>query len=176
MAVGNKKDGGLSTVQSYWNAVYRGLVPGGLNQVPPEYNDIGPDPEPIDYPEDPYVEPDNEVAIQQSITPLPIVLVSDLSHTTIRVEKFIITTTANVSSVGTTIILPRNPYRTQTILQNMGPGIVTIGHNESVGVSGFQIPMGQLIVLGTTREIWAIALTTGISQVSVIQEYDKDVS
>lgn len=174
MAVGNKKTGGLSSVVDYWNAAYRGLVPGGINQVPPEISDIGPDPEPIDMPEDPYVLPDPEVKLEQDAVPVPVVLFDDISHTRKRVEKYNLMLTANVDNVSTRILIPRDPYRTQVILQTT-TNAIWLGHNESVGTTGFLLPVGQVIVLGTTREVWAIA-QTGAAQVSVLMEYDKDTA
>ena len=181
MAVADKKTGGLSSVLDYWNAAYRGFVPGGINQVPPEVTDIGPDPEPIDMPEDPYVLPDPEVQLEQGIVPVPVVLMDDLSHTRKRVEKYNLMLTANVTGPSSRILIPRDPYRTQVILQTTGAAVY-LGHNESVGSSGFLLPVSQVIVLGTTREVWAIVQTatpptgTEAAQVSVLMEYDKDTA
>jgi hypothetical protein len=174
MAVADKKTGGLSTVLEYWNAAYRGFVPGGINQVPPEISDIGPDPETIDTPDDPFILPDPEVKLTQNIAPMPVVIMDDISHTRKRVEKYNLMLTANVDPTSTRILIPRDPYRTQVILQTTG-NAVWLGHNESVGTSGFLLPVSQVIVLGTTREVWAIA-QTGSAQVSVLMEYDKDTA
>jgi hypothetical protein len=178
MAVANRKTNTLSSVVDYWNAAYRGLVPGGINQVPPEYTDTGPDPEPIDQPDDPYVNPDPLIEVQQNIVPIPVVITDDISHTRIRVAKEILTYTQQILSSSSYRLVTRVPYTTQIILQNLGPGIVYLGHNESVGTSGFQLPVGQLIVLGTTRDVWAIQQTgqSGYAQVCVIHEYDKDTT
>lgn len=177
MAVSSKKTGKM-TAQDYWNAAWRGLSPGGLQQNPPEYTDIGPDPETVDMPDDPYVLPDNPVELQTAAVPIPVVLVDDLSHTVKRVEKYNICLTANVDANTSRILIPRDPFRTQVIVQNLGPGIVYLGHNESVGSSGFSLPLNQLIVLGTTREVWAIqqSAQASIAQVSVLMEYDKDTA
>lgn len=188
MAVGNKKTGTLSTVADYWNAAYRGLLPGGLNQVPPEYSDIGPDPEPIDQPDDPYVLPDPEVAIEENVVPVPVVITADVSHTRKRVEKYVTTMSANVVGPSPRILIPRDPFRTQVIIQAVAAGGLSggagvyLGHNESVGTTGFLLPVGQVIVLGTTREVWAIvqsaipATGTESALVSVLMEYDKDTA
>lgn len=181
MAVANKKTGALSSVVDYWNAAYRGFVPGGLNQVPPEYTDIGPDPETVDMPDDPYVEPDPPVELQTAAVPIPVVLMDDLSHTRKRVEIYPVTLTANVDT-NARILIPRDPFRTQCILQNISAtvtsGIVYLGHNESVGVTGFQLAPGQLIVLSSTRELWAVqqAGQSAIAQVSVIMESARDTA
>lgn len=176
-------NGMLGTVQSYWNAAYRGLVPGGLNEDSPVADDIGPDPEPFDQAlqdESDYVEPDSPVKVAQPIAPVPVVLVDDLSHTVKRVEKYIITNTVNIPIVGSTLLLPRDPYRTQAIINNNStPGTaVIIGHNDSVGQSGFSLPPLSIVVLGTTRDLWvcqpAGQTTPAIVTISVIQEYDKD--
>lgn len=176
MAVGNKKNGGLSSVLDYWNAAYRGFVPGGLNGIPPVGHDIGPDPEPFGQDDESYVAPDSEVKIQQPIAPVPVILVEDLSHTEKRVERFIIANTANIGAVTADLIAPRNPYRTQLIVENVGPGILYLGHNESIGTSGFAMAVNTVIVLGTTREVWGLQQSgqSSIAVVSVIQEYDKD--
>jgi len=180
MAVADKKTGGLSSVLDYWNAAYRGFVPGGLNQVPPEDSDIGPDPEPITEPDDPFVLADPEVKLEQGIVPMPVVIMDDISHTRKRVEKYNLMLTANVQNDSTRILIPRDPYRTQVILQTTVAAIY-LGHNESVGTSGFLLPVDQVIVLGTTREVWAIAQTPAIpapvtALVSVLMEYDKDTA
>jgi hypothetical protein len=178
MAVANKKTGTLSSVVDYWNAAYRGFVPGGLNQVAPEITDIGPDPVTVDMPDDPYVNPDPEVELEQNIVPVPVVLMDDLSHTRKRVEIYPTTFTANVDGVTPRILLPRDPYRTQAIIQNLGLGSIYLGHNESVGNTGFALALGQLVVLSTTRELWAIqqSAQATVAQVSVLCESARDTA
>jgi hypothetical protein len=159
----------------YWNAAFRGLSPGGWQQKPPVATDAGDVPPFAEDVED-YVPADPLAPIQQNIVPIPVVLVEDISHTQKRVERFIIANTQQVNAINSTLIVPQNPFRTQTILNNLGPGIVYIGHNETVGAGGFSLAVNSVVVLGTTRDLWAIQQTaqTSLANVSIIQEYDKD--
>lgn len=170
------RKGMLGVVQSYWNAAYRGFVPGGLNNVPPVADDIGPDPVPFDQDEESFIEADADVKIAQPIAPVPVIITDDLSHTIKRVEKYLIASTENVPIIGANSIAPRDPFRTQLILQNIGPGVVVLGQDESIGTAGYQLAVNAVLVLGTTREVWAQQLpsATQIAQICVIQEYDKD--
>ena len=166
----------------YWNAAFRGLSPGGWQQNPPVATDMGDVPPFAEDVED-YIPADAPVALQQNVAPMPVVLVDDLTHTRKRVEKFLITMTQQINSLAPSLIVPRNPFRTQVVLNNIGPGIVYIGNDESLTVNpqsgatnGFAMAINSVLVLGTTREIWAIQqtaqATTGF--VSIAMEYDKD--
>lgn len=160
------------TAQDFWNAAYRGFVPGGYQQKPPVATDMG-DPPEFDDDVESVVEPDSEPVDNV----VPVAIVDDLSHTRRRVERVITTYTQNVGSVSPTQLIGRDPFRTQTIVQNLGPGIVYLGHNNAVGTGGFALGVNSVVVLGTTRALLALqqAGQTGIAQVSVIQEYDKDM-
>jgi hypothetical protein len=159
----------------YWNAAFRGLSPGGWQQNPPVATDMGDVPPFAEDVED-YIPADAPVPLQQNVPPVPVVLVDDLSHTRKRVEKFLITSTQQVNAVNSSIIVPRDPFRTQVVLNNLGPGIVYLGHNESVGTTGFALAVNSVLVLGTTRAIWAIqqSAQTSLAGVSIAMEYDKD--
>jgi hypothetical protein len=166
----------------YWNAAFRGLSPGGWQQNPPVATDAG-DVPPFSEDVEDYVPADPAVPIQQNIAPVPVVLVEDLSHTRKRVERFITTLSFNIT-VTPGLVVPRNPFRTQTIINNTTDVAVYLGHNDSVltgltttSKGGFAVSPNSVVVLGTTREIWVVAITApavGTNTISVIQEYDKD--
>lgn len=166
----------------YWNAAFRGLSPGGWQQNPPVATDAG-DVPPFSEDVEDYVPADPAVPIQQNIAPVPVVLVEDLSHTRKRVERYITTLSFNIT-VTPGLVVPRNPFRTQTIINNNTNVAVYLGHNDSVltgltatSPGGFAVSPNSVVVLGTTREIWVVAIAApaaATSTISVIQEYDKD--
>jgi|SRR5882757_7020959 len=159
----------------YWNAAFRGLSPGGWQQSPPVATDMGDVPPFAEDVED-YVPADPLAPVQQDIVPIPVVLVDDISHTQKRVERHIVTYAFNVSTFAG-LAVSRNPFRTQTIINNTSNVAVYLGHNETIGVTGFILPPTSVVVLGTTRDIWVTTLTApaaATSAISVIQEYDQD--
>lgn len=168
--------------QDYWNAAFRGLVPGGWPQKPPVATDAG-DVPPFDEDVETYIPADAEVPLQQNVVPMPVILVDDLSHTRKRVERYITTLSFNIT-LTPGLVVPRNPFRTQTIINNTTNVAVFIGHNESVlsglaagSTAGFALSPNSVVVLGTTRDIWVVATTAPAvltNTISVIQEYDKD--
>lgn len=164
--------------QDLVSIAYRGLSPGGLQQLLGVKGTPGDMDDPPTFSEDveSYIEPDSQVALQQNIVPIPIVIVDDITHTRRRVDRRIVTNTATIDAVTPQMIVPRNSYRTQTILENLGPGIAYLGHNESIGVSGFALSVNSVLVLGTTEPLYCIqqSAQASLGLVSVIQEYDKD--
>lgn len=161
--------------QDYWNAAFRGLSPGGWQQKPPVATDAG-DVPPFDEDIEDYITPDPPVQLQQDVAPLPVVLVDDLSHTRKRVERYMVAFNVNIIAAPI-LAVSRNPFRTQTIINNNTNLTVYIGHDETVGTGGFALSTNSVVVLGTTRDIWITAATAPVaatSTVSVIQEYDKD--
>lgn len=168
--------------QDYWNAAFRGLVPGGWPQKPPVATDMG-DVPPFDEDTETYIPADAEVPLQQNVVPMPVILVDDLSHTRKRVERYLTTLSFNIT-LSPGLVVPRNPFRTQTIINNTTNVAVFIGHNESVlagltvaSPGGFALSPNSVVVLGTTRDIWVVATTApavATNTISVIQEYDKD--
>lgn len=159
----------------YWNAAFRGLSPGGWQQKPPVATDMGDVPPFAEDVED-YVPADPLAPIQQNIVPIPVVLVEDISHTQKRVERFLIAGSHNITTFPS-LMVPRNPFRTQTIINNTTNVSIFLGHNESIGTGGFSLSASSVVVLGTTRAIWvvaAVAPAAATSTASVIQEYDKD--
>jgi hypothetical protein len=178
MAVVGKKNLKAS-VYDYVNNAYRGFTPGGLpSSETADYTDIGPDPVPIGSTDvnDEYVLPDNTQ--DDDPTAVPVVIVSDISHTIKRIQKENLCQTVNINPVGSTLVLPKDPYRTQAIISAAGltSGVI-LGHNESVGTGGFVLPDNSVIVLGTTEELWAVqgGTPTAIVGVSVLIERDKDI-
>lgn len=169
----------LGTVQSYWNAPFRGLTPGGWPQDPPA-TDAG-DVPPFEEDVEDYIPADPLVPIEKPGPPTPVVLVEDLSHTRKRVEKYLIATSFNVPLITPQLMVPRNPFRTQTIINNTSGQTIYLGHNESILTAvnatvpgGFALPLNSVVVLGTTREIWVVGAVAALTPVSIIQEYDKD--
>ena len=168
--------------QDYWNAAFRGLVPGGWPQKPPVATDMG-DVPPFDEDVEDYVEADPAVPLQQNVAPMPVVLVDDLTHTRKRVERMIVAYQQAITT-SPALLVSRNPFRTQTVINNTTNVAVYLGHNESVSASfvgvggtGFAMAPNSVLVLGTTRDIWVVASEAPLAatpNVSVIQEYDQD--
>lgn len=166
------------TYQDYWNAAYRGLLPGGLNQKgdssAPVLPDGGDDAEPFSETPVSFVEPE-EVKRPDAV---PVVIFDDLTRVAGSVEKYFRTYTIAIPAVGTTRIVNRDPRRTKVVISNMGPNTIFIGDTESTGVTGFQLS-GIFLTLETTREIWAIQNDTpapsGPAIVNVLVEYDKEI-
>src|SRR5882757_6172540 len=102
--------------QDYWNAAFRGLSPGGWQQKPPPATDAG-DVPPFKEAVEDYVEADAPVALQQNVAPLPVILIDDLTHTQKRVVDFIRAYSFNITFLPG-LLLPRNPFRTQAIINN----------------------------------------------------------
>lgn len=168
------------TYQDYWNAAYRGLVPGGIqtsnDSTAPLVTNTGTGTDAAPWNEtDEYIdEPTPDVEIQ----PVPIVIIDDLSRVSGSVEKFIRTYQQAVFATGTTLLVNRNPFNSQVRLRNLGITAfdVSLGHNESIGTTGYPLVPGAEIVIHTTREIWAQQITpqSTPSIIAVFVEYDKE--
>lgn len=168
------------TYQDYWNAAYRGLVPGGIQTANDSTAPLitntgtGTDAAPLDDVTQYVDEPTPDVEVQ----PVPIVIIDDLSRVAGSVEKFWHAYQQAVPFVGTTLLVNRNPFTTQVRLRNTSTTAfdVAIGHNESIGVVGYPLVPGAEIVLHTTREIWAQQITSQAtpSIIAVMIEYDKE--
>jgi hypothetical protein len=166
------------TYQDFWNAAYRGLVPGGIqtnnDSTAPAISDsgVGTEAAPLDEKEQYVDEPEPD----PPSTILPVIIVDDKSRVAGSVEKFIRTYTVTLNAVTPQLALAREPSRTRVVLINNGPGIAYLGHNESVGISGFPLPINTTLTLTTTRELWILQQSGQVSLgvVAILVEYDKE--
>jgi hypothetical protein len=178
------------TYQDLWNAAYRGLVPGGLNEKgnssAPVLPDGGDDAEPFSETPVSFVEPE-EVKRPDAV---PVVILDDLSRVAGSTEDYFLTYQVVVGSVSPVMIANRDPRRTRIRLFNVGTtspdNNIYVGHNESVDAStGFrviandplQISIESRIEFKTTRQVWAIAEAGGVTStiVHVLVEYEKEI-
>jgi hypothetical protein len=186
------------TYQDYWNAAYRGLVPGGLNRKgdssAPVLPDGGDDAEPFSETPVTVVEPE-EVQRPDAV---PVVIFDDLSRVAGSTEDYFHTYQITVGSISPVMIAAHDSRRTRIRIYNVGNvgdtdpiPPVFIGANESVDAfSGFevigrdplQISPEAYLEMKTTREVWAISrpippdlpsLTD--TTVHVLVEYEKEI-
>lgn len=169
----------LRTLFTYWNAAYRGLVPHGVRTPAPVIDDERDAdtfeesvPTDLTQPILPGVEAIN-------ITPIPVVLVDDISETKSRVGTYFTAYTENVQAVTTQRVIPPQRNRIKTFLQNAGPGTVWIAQDESVGVTGFPLAaaMTMPLELDTTREVWAIQQSgqSGVAKLSIMLLFERRI-
>lgn len=168
------------TYQDLWNAAYRGLVPGGLNQKgdssAPVLPDGGDDAEPFSETPVSFVEPE-EVKRPDAV---PVVIFDDLSRVAGSVEKYFHTYQVTVGEIGNTKIVERDSRRIRVTMEmeEVGDGILWVGDTESVGRTGFPLINTQRLVLETTREVWATwqpAASVLATRVFVVVEYEKEI-
>ena len=85
--------------------------------------------------------------------------------------------TSYVSSITTNVdrIAYQDMSRIQLRIKNNGPGILYIGENESRGFIGYPMAVNDVLILETTRDVWAVQQTaqTGPAQVGIIASYQK---
>lgn len=161
---GNDTGISLRSLYRQWNAAYRGFVPHGVRLPSPTEGVVTEfDDNPETFVEDePIDEP--EVNIRE---------VEEYS------QDYWNPVTLNVTVVPT-LIAGIDPDRTLIRIVNQGPGMVWIGHNESVLTGGFPLPPMTTtfydLELHTTREIWAVQQSgqAGPAQLSYIREYTKE--
>lgn len=175
---GNRSAYTLRTIYDYWNAAYRGLVPHGVLSKVPNSPDVVDNPATFeesdadfeaDNTEDTYTEPNID-----DITAVPVVIVDNLENLGNRAGEYF---TSYLSSVSTSVdrIAYQDMSRVQLRIKNNGPGILYIGENESRGYIGYPVAVGDVLILATTRDVWAVQQTgqTGPCQVGIIASYQK---
>lgn len=187
---GNYNRAHVKTLYDSWNAAYRGLVPHGIAALPltrgstkaraPKGIQFRDNPAPFEEGElaDTIDSPDPTTPAIQDITPIPVIMVDDMSAVFSRMDTYF---TAYVQGVGTSMdrIIARQPGRLDIRIMNLGPGIVYIAENESKGTSGFALPaaMTAPILLPTAREVWAVQASGAPSaaQVNILITYERRV-
>ena len=166
------------TYQDFWNAAYRGLVPGGIQKnsdsTAPDISDsgVGSEAAPLDETPEFITDPEPDIPAPA----MSVVIQDDKSRVAGSVEKFNRTYTITLNAVTPQLSLAREPSRTRAFINNIGPGIAYLGHNESVGTSGYQLAVNTPIELTTTRELWILQQTLQVSLgvVCILVEYDKE--
>jgi hypothetical protein len=171
----------------YWNAAYRGFLPGGLNAnkepapALPEGGDG--DAPPFDEAEQYITEP----ATPEKVDAQPVVIMDDYSRVAGSVEQYFHTYQVNVGSVSPVMLADHDPRRTRILLFNVGEASdIYVGSNESVDTAtGFrviandplQLSIEARLEMKSTRPVWAIAATGGATAttVHVLVEYEKEI-
>jgi hypothetical protein len=170
---------GLQTLYDNWKLAYRGLSPHGINKPAP-YIDEYTEPETFAEVETEYTEPDPSPDPlpfnYKNIVPIPIVIIDDLHSTRRNTETYFTAYQESVQAVNPQLIVNRHNSRVSLRLSNNGPGIVYLGHNESVSRGGYAMAVNEALTLTTTRDVWAIQQTAQVSPaaLSVMYEYDKE--
>jgi hypothetical protein len=187
---GNYNRAHVKTLYDSWNAAYRGLVPHGVAALPltrggakaraPKAIQHRDNPAPFEEGDEPdtIADPDTVAPAVQDITPIPVIMVDDMSAEFTRMSTYWI---GYVQGVTTAVdrIIARQENRVDVRIMNLGPGIVYIAENESKGTTGFALPaaMTAPILLPTTREVWAVQASGSPSaaQVNILITYERRV-
>lgn len=153
-----------SSIYRYWNAAYRGFAPHGVRLPSPTTGTLEQfEDDPNTFEEDSTAEPSADFEPVESYE-----------------QDYWNTISVQVGATQPVLVVGQDNDRTLLRMVNIGPGIVWVGHNESVLNGGFPlIPMATTfydLELHTTREVWAIQQTaqTTPAQLSVIREYTKE--
>lgn len=172
---------GLQTLYDNWKAAYRGLQPHGINQPAP-YIDEYTEPETFneaeaEEPTTPDSTPDPLPFNYKNVIPIPIVIIDDLHSTRRTSDTYFTAYQESVQAVNPQLIVNRHNDRVSVRLSNNGPGIIYLGHNESVLRGGYAMAVNEALTMTTTRDIWAIQQTaqTGPAALSVMYEYDREI-
>lgn len=170
---------GLKTIYDNWKLAYRGMAPHGITKPAP-YIDEYTEPETFDAVETEITSPDGSPDPlpfnYENVIPIPIVIIDDLHSTRRNTETYFTAYQENVQAVNSQLVVNRHNARVSLRLSNNGPGIVYLGHTESIGRSGYAMAVNEALTLTTTRDVWAIqqAAQSGTAALSVIYEYDKE--
>lgn len=172
---------GMRTLYDYWSAAYRGLEPHNVNSPAPidtQYDE----PETFDDAEqesiiNPDVKPNSLMFKYEKVIPIPVVVIDDLHSTRRHTETYFTAYSELVQAVNPQLVVSRHSSRISLRLSNNGPGIVYLGHNESVLLGGYAMAVNEALTLTTTRDVWAIQQTGQVSAaaLSIMYEYDKEI-
>jgi hypothetical protein len=172
---------GLQTLYDNWKAAYRGLQPHGISKPAP-YIDEYTEPETFneaeaEEPTTPDSTPDPLPFSYKNVIPIPIVIIDDLHSTRRTSDTYFTAYQENVQAVNPQLIVNRHNDRVSVRLSNNGPGIIYLGHNESVLRGGYAMAVNEALTMTTTRDIWAIQQTaqSGPAALSVMYEYDREI-
>ena len=163
---GNDNESPVRTAYKAWTAAYRGFVPHGVRLPSPQRGT------------DEQFEDNPETFTEELASPdepnIDIVEVTEYN------QSYWNAVSLNVTTVPT-LIAGIDPDRSLIRMLNQGPGMIYLGHNESVGLGGFPLPPMSAtfydLELHTNREIWAVqqAGQTGAAVINFIREYTKEI-